>query len=169
MLKVLVPVDGSPNALRAVRNAIVEYQRHHELELHLLNVQPHLSRHIGRFVSRQDRVSWHHDRAESAMASACTELQNAGVPHQTHWVVGDRADEICHAAKQLGVHHIVMGTARKNSLTRMLEDSVTNRVLEATPVPVEVVVGDAVSKWESWGLPAALAGAGGSLLVLALD
>ena len=62
-----------------------------------------------------------------------------------------------------------MGTARKNSLTRMLEDSVTNRVLEATPVPVEVVVGDAVSKWESWGLPAAVVGAGGSLLVLALD
>ena len=169
MLKVLVPVDGSPNALRAVRNAIVEYQRHHELELHLLNVQPHLSRHIGRFVSRQDREGWHHDRAESAMASARTELQKAGVPHETHWVVGDRAAEICRAAKHLGVHHIVMGTARKNSLTRMLEDSVTNRVLEATPVPVEVVVGDAVSKWESWGLPAAVLGAGGSLLVLALD
>ena len=169
MLKVLVPVDGSPNALRAVRNAIVEYQRHHELELHLLNVQPHLSRHIGRFVSRQDRDCWHHDRAESAMASARTELQKAGVPHETHWVVGDRAAEICRAAKHLGVHHIVMGTARKNSLTRMLEDSVTNRVLEATPVPVEVVVGDAVSKWESWGLPAAVVGAGGGLLVLALD
>ena len=169
MLKVLVPVDGSPNALRAVRNAIVEYQRHHELELHLLNVQPHLSRHIGRFVSRQDREGWHHDRAEAAMASARTELQQAGVPHETHWVVGDRAAEICRAAKRLGVHHIVMGTARKNSLTRMLEDSVTNRVLEATPVPVEVVAGDAVSKWERWGLPAAVVGAGGSLLLLALD
>ena len=54
MLKVLVPVDGSPNALRAVRHAIDEYRRHHELELHLLNVQPRFSRHISRFVGRQD-------------------------------------------------------------------------------------------------------------------
>ena len=50
----------------------------------------------------------------------------------------------------------------------MLEDSVTNQVLEATPVPVEVVAGEAISKWERWGLPAGLVGAGG-LFILALD
>jgi hypothetical protein len=32
----------------------------------------------------------------------------------------------------------------------------------------EVVAGDAVSKWERWGLPAGVVGLGG-LLVLALD
>ena len=169
MLKVLVPIDGSANALRAVRHAIAEYQRHHELELHLLNVQPRLYRHISRFVSRHDREAWQHERADAAMASARAVLVQAGVPHDTHWVTGDRATEICHAAERLGVHHIVMGTARKNSITRMLEDSVTNGVLEATAVPVEVVAGDAISKWERWGLPAGvLAGAGG-LLMLAID
>jgi hypothetical protein len=66
------------------------------------------------------------------------------------------------------VHHIVMGTARKNSITRMLEDSVTHRVLETTPVPVEVITGDAVSRWERWGLPAGVLGAGG-LLLMAID
>ena len=168
-LKVLVPVDGSPNALRAVRAAIAEYRRHHELELHLLNVQPPLSRHIGRFISRQDRAGWHRDRAEAAMASASSEIRQAGVPCATHWVVGERAPEICRAATRLGIHHIVMGTSRRNSLSRMLEDSVTNGVLEATPVPVEVVVGDAVSPWERWGVPAALVGTVGALLLLALD
>jgi hypothetical protein len=49
---------------------------------------------------------------------------------------------------------IVMSTARKNSLTRMIEDSTTNKVLELTSVPVEVIAGDAVSKWERWGIPA---------------
>ena len=76
--------------------------------------------------------------------------------------------QICKSAERLGIHHIVMGTARKNSLTRLLEDSVTHRVLEITKVPVEVVTGDAVSKWERWGLPAGVLGAGG-LLVLAAD
>jgi YjbE family integral membrane protein len=168
MLKVLIPVDGSANALRSVRHAVAEYQRHHELELHLLNVQPPLSRHMARFVSRRNRAGWHQDQADAATASAVALLKDAGVPHCMHMAVGNRAAEICLAAERLGVHHIVMGTARKNSITRMLEDSVTHRVLETSPVPVEVVAGDAVSKWERWGLPAGALGAGG-LLLLALD
>jgi YjbE family integral membrane protein len=168
MLKVLVPVDGSPNALGAVRHAIEEYRRQHDLELHLLNVQPRLHRHISRFVSRQDRESWHHERAEAAMAGARALLVQADVPHQSHRAAGDRAREICKAAARLGVHRIVMGTARKNSITRMLEDSVTHKVLESTPVPVEIVAGEAVSRWERWGVPAGVVGAGG-LLLLGLD
>ena len=67
--------------------------------------------------------------------------------------MGDRAEEICSAAQRLNCHHIVMGTARKNSLTRMLEDSATNKVLENATVPVEVVVGRSVSALERWGVP----------------
>ena len=169
MLKVLVPVDGSANALRAVQQTIGEYRRHHELEVHLLNVQPPLSRHIARFVNQTDRSSWHQDQATERMASAVELLAKSGVPHETHWTVGDRAAEICAAAQRLGVHHIVMGTARKSSITRMLEDSVTNKVLESTTVPVEVVAGDAVSKWERWGVPAGGLGLGGLLLFAAID
>jgi YjbE family integral membrane protein len=169
MLKVLIPLDNSPNALRAVRHAMAEHQRHHELELHLLNVQPGLSRHIARYVSRHDRDSWHADRAEAAMASASALLAEAGVPYQTHWAVGDRAREICRHAERLGVHHIVMGTARKNSVTRMLEDSVTHRVLETTPVPVEVVAGEAVSRIERWGVPIGALAAASGLLWLAIE
>ncbi len=168
MLKVLVPVDGSSNALGAVRHAIAEYRRHHELELHLLNVQPALSRHVARFLSRHDRDAWHLAQADAALVEARALLAQAGVPIHTHWVVGDRAAQICQTAERLAVHHIVMGTARKNSLTRMLEDSVTNKVLEATTVPVEVVAGEAVSKWERWGVPAGVLGAGG-LFVFAID
>ena len=168
VLNILVPVDGSPNALRAVRHAIDEYRRDHELQLHLLNVQPRVSRHVARFVSRADREGWLHDRADTAMAPAVALLTQAGVPHQTHWATGERAHEICRTAKRLNVHHIVIGTARKNSITRMLEDSMTHRLLETTPVPVEVIAGDAVSKWERWGLPAGVVGLGG-LLILAAD
>ena len=170
MLRVLVPFDGSPNALRALRHALTEYQRHHELELHLLNVQPRLSRHVANYLSRHDRDAWHRAQAEQAMASATEVIsESGGVPCQTHWVVGDRALEICREAERLGVHHIVMGTARKNSVTRMLEDSVTNRVLENTPVPVEVVAGDAVSRLERWGLPMGALLAVGGLAWLAIE
>jgi YjbE family integral membrane protein len=169
MLKVLVPIDGSANALQAVRHAIAEYRRHHELELHLLNVQPRLYHHIARFVSRHDREAWQHDRADAAMAGARALLAEAGVPHQTHWATGEHATEICQAARRLGVHHIVMGVARKDSITRMLEDSVTGGVLEATPVPVEVVAGSAVSPWERWGMAVGAAIGACGLLWVAID
>jgi YjbE family integral membrane protein len=169
LLKVLVPMDGSPNALRAVQQTIGEYRRHHELEVHLLNVQAPLSRDIARFVSQHDRSAWHQGQASAKMASAVALLEQSGVPHEAHWTVGERAAEICAAAQRLEVHHIVMGTARKSSITRMLEDSVTNRVLESTPVPVEVVAGEAVSKWERWGLPTGALGLGGLLVFVAVD
>jgi len=141
---------------------------YYRLNVHLLNVPPRISRHAARFVSRADRDGWLRDRAETAMSAAVALLTDAGVPHEKHWATGERAEQICRAAKRLGVHHIVMGTARKNSITRMLEDSMTHRLLETTPVPVEVIAGDAVSKWERWGLPVGALGLGG-LLVLAVD
>lgn len=54
---------------------------------------------------------------------------------------------------------IAMSTARKNSLTRMLEDSTTNEVLDQTSVPVEVISGESISKLERYGLPTGFAAA----------
>jgi len=117
VLNVLVPVDASPNALRAIRHAIAEYRRHHELRLHLLNVQPRLSRHAARFVSRADREGWLHDRADVAMSAAVALLTDAGVPHQKHWATGERADQICRAARRLFRWEIDTGVTRyRNAL-----------------------------------------------------
>jgi YjbE family integral membrane protein len=168
MLNVLVPIEGSENSLAALRHAVEEYRRDHDLRLHLLHVQPRLSRHIARFVKPSDRNAWHHERAEAALAKARELLERAGVPYQEQWVMGDRAQEICHAAQRLNCHHIVMGTARKNSLTRMLEDSVTNSVLQNATVPVEVVVGRSVSALERWGVPTGVGLGLTSLLYVAL-
>ena len=169
MLNVLVPVDGSENSLTALRHAVEEYRRDHDLKLHLLHVQPRLSRHISRFVRPSDRNAWHHERAEAALSKPRELLQRASVPFEEQWVMGDRAEEICQAAQRLNCHHIVMGTARKNSLTRMLEDSVTNAVLENATVPVEVVVGREVSRLERWGVPTGLGLGLGSLLWMVAD
>ncbi len=90
------------------------------------------------------------------------------MPHTAHVQVGHKAQVIAEAARRIGCDHIVMSTARKNSLTRMIEASVTNKVLELTPVPVEVIAGDSVSKLERYGIPAALATALG-ILAYAID
>ena len=168
MMKILLPVDGSANSLKAVRHAAARYLDNHEMEVHLLHVRPPLSQHIARFVSAKDRAAFHRDKAEQALAPARELLQRFGVPHVDHVELGDRAHTINRMAQQLRVTEILMGTARKNSLTRLIEDSVTNRVIQHAQVPVEVVAGDAVSNFERFGVPAGVAAAV-ALLVVAVE
>jgi len=168
MLNILVPIRDSHNSVHAVRHVIDEYRRNPALQVHLLNVQSPFSRHITRFVSRKMPATYHQDEAEKVLRPMQDMLERAGVPFTTHTQVGHGAEAIVHTAEQMHCDHIVMSTARKNSLTRMVESSVTNRVLELTQVPVELIAGDAVSRLERYGVPAGVAAALG-LLLLAVD
>ena len=167
--RILIPVDGSPNAQFAVRQVVNEFMQDSAIEIHLLNVQPWFSRHVARFVSARDRKAWHSERAEAALAPARRLLEQHAIPHTAHQKLGERGQVIADEARRLRCHHIVMSTARKNSLTRMLEDSTTNKVLELTSVPVELISGDNASRLERWGVPVAGIGALLALIVAAVD
>jgi YjbE family integral membrane protein len=167
MSKILLPVDGSSNSLRAVRHVVNQFMGNHDLEVHLLNVRTPLSQHIARFLSRGTRTSFHRDEADKVLAPAREMLKRFGVPFTQHVELGDKAEVITRLAQELGAAQIVMGTARKNSFTRLVEDSVTNRVLELTQVPVQLVAGEAVSKLERFGVPAGIAAALALLFVTA--
>jgi YjbE family integral membrane protein len=169
MMKILVPIDGARNSHFAVPHVISEFMKNRALEIHLLNVQPPLSWHIGRFVSKRSRDDFHRDQAEKALRKARRALDGYGVPYSVHVEVGDKAPLITETARRLECDHIVMSTARKNSLTRMLEDSTTNSVLELTSVPVELIAGDAVSRLERYGIPAGIGAILGLMLFAAAD
>lgn len=168
MQKLLVPVDGSRNAEHALRHVIAQYLKNPDTEIHLLNVQTPLSRHISQFIRRKTRDQFHLDEAEKALVPARALLDRHAIPYATHVKLGDRARAISEEARRLRCQQIVMGTARKNSLTRMLQDSLTNRVLEQTTVPVEIIAGDQISTLERYGVPLGL-GAAVALLILAAD
>jgi len=167
MKKVLLPVDDSANALHAVRNVINRFHGDATIEVHLLHVRTPLSQYIARFISRREREQFHRDEAERALAPARALLNQFSVPYAEHVELGDKAATIHRVAQRLRVNQIVMGTARKNSLTRMLEDSITNKVLEIAQVPVEVVAGQEVSRLEKFGVPAGVGAAVAFLLVAA--
>ena len=164
MQRILIPVDGSRNCQFAVRHVIKEFMNNTAMEIHLLNVQPPVSRDVARFVTKKSLHDYHRDEAEKALGPIKLMLDGFGVPYSAHAEVGDRAKAIADAARRLRCDQIVMGTARKNSLTRWIENSVTNKVLELTSVPVEVIAGNAVSPYERYGIPAGI----GALLALAL-
>jgi nucleotide-binding universal stress UspA family protein len=156
MLRILVPIDGSRNSNFVVPHIIREYQKNHALEIHLLNIQPQFSWHISRFISNKSREQFHRERAERALCKVRRALDGFKVPYALHIEAGDKAKQITETARRLRCDHIVMVAARRSSLTRMLQDSTTNKVLELTPVPVEVIAGDAVSRIERYGIPAGI-------------
>ena len=163
MLRVLVPSDGSPNSQYGVHHVVSEFMKNRDLEIHILNVQRPFSKHIGRFVSKRIRIEFHQEQAEAALKPVRQSLDSSGIPYTVHTETGDKASCIADAARRLRCDRIVMGTARKSSLVRWAEDSVTNKVIERTTVPVEVIAGDAASPLERVGVPA---GVGAGLLVL---
>jgi Ca2+-transporting ATPase len=169
MRRVLIPVDRSRNCRLAVRQAIAEYANNKSLEIHLVNVQPAFSRHIAQFVSRRNLETFHRAEARKALDPCTAMLERMGVPHKAHVEVGDRAHCITALAKRLGCDLILMSSARKNSLTRLVEDSVTSHVLELAEMPVEVIPGDDVSGWERFGIPAALAGGAAAAVFAIVD
>jgi nucleotide-binding universal stress UspA family protein len=168
MRKVLVPVDGSRNCRFAVKHVIRQFMENTAMEIHLLNVQPPFSRYIAQFASKRSRKDYHRDQAEKALSPIKQMLDGFSIPYSVHAEVGEKAKLIANAARRLRCDRIVMSTARKNSLTRLVENSVTNKVIELTTVPVEVIAGEAVSRWERYGIPAGLA-AGTALLLAAIE
>ena len=137
------------------------------MEIHVLNVQAPFSRYISRFSGKRNREAFHREEAEKALKPMRRLLESHGVPYVVHVEVGSKAQMIADTARRLQCDHIVMSTARKNSVTRMLEDSVTNQVLELTTVPVQVIAGDAISRWERYGIPVSLGAAVGLFLLVA--
>lgn len=167
MPKLLVPVDGSENALRAVRHVVNQSLAKGGLEAHLLYVRPRLSWRFSHVASKKQRDSYHRELAEQVLAPARVLLNRYSVPHAIHLESGDRADAIHRTAQRLRVDKIVLGTARKNSLTRIFEDSVTSRLIEIARVPVEVIAGSKISRLERFGVPAGVGTAVAAVLVAA--
>ena len=170
-MNVLVPVDNSANSLRALRRVAEEFARHpgKALEVQLLNVRPAFSRHIARFMKRRQLDAYQQAEAERALRPARKLLEQHGIAFTTHVETGRTAEVIAGAARRLACDHIVMGTSRKNSLLRMIEDSVTNKVMELASVPVEVVPGSPLSKLYRYGIPAVIGAALGLMLLAAAD
>jgi Ca2+-transporting ATPase len=167
MLRILIPIDDSPNCRFAVRHVIGQFMDNTAMEVHLVNVQPPFTRHIAQFASRRSLQEYHDKEAEKALGPVRELLDRFGVPYAAHVKVGDKAKCITDEARRLHCDQIVMSTARKNSLTRLIENSVTNKVIQLTSIPVDVIAGDEVSKWERYGIPAALGAALGLFFAIA--
>ncbi len=141
MLKILVPVDGSANALRAVQHVIDQrdwYQG--PLELHLLNVQlPVASGVVKSFIKQSQLNDYYRDEGLAALKPAREALESAGLACQHHIGVGEPARTILDYAADKQCQLLVMGTHGRGAFAGALLGSVAAKVVHAAPVPVLLV------------------------------
>jgi nucleotide-binding universal stress UspA family protein len=140
MAKILIAVDGSAHARRAVEEVIKQQAAQGQAEIHLLNVQiPIESGHARMFVSHEELEDYYREEGLAALAEARKLLDAAGIPYTHHIAVGHVAQTIAAYAKEKGFDQIVLGSHGRGALTHLLLGSVATDVLRIAEVPVTLV------------------------------
>jgi len=140
--RVLLAVDGSDGAARAVKHLIAlraDLRRPDALAVHLLNVQRPLPGDVSRFVPGKTVDDYHREQSEIALTPARELLDAAGVAHVDHRRSGDLGPTIAAVAAAEGCDLIVMGTRGHGAASSALVGSVAQSTLESAAVPVMLV------------------------------
>jgi nucleotide-binding universal stress UspA family protein len=138
--RLLLPVDGSPRSLAAVRHAVaLSTTQRVPAELVLLNVQPPVRGNIGRFIGEADLRRYHEDEGRKALVKANRLAQEAGIAHEAHVVVGDVVAAILDAAERHDCQAIVLANRGHGGIPGMLLGSVSMRLLHQSARPVILV------------------------------
>ena len=140
-MKILLAVDGSDVALRAVDHLIGHVSWFREMpEIHLLHVQPPIP--IGRalaHVSKETLQAHYMDESREHLQEAQQKLDAAGRFHTTHIHVGQAPEVIAKLAGELGCDLVVMGSHGRSGIAGLVMGSVATRVLHLAPCPVLLV------------------------------
>ncbi|WZB63580.1 universal stress protein [Achromobacter xylosoxidans] len=140
MLNLLVPVDGSDNANRAVLHARAGRRR---------AVRPRPPAQCPDAAARraglsslitQDMIDEFYLReGQEAADEARKLLDDAGIDYTSHVEFGNPAVAINAYAREHGCQRIIMGSRGNGALTGLLVGSVANQVLQLADAPVTLI------------------------------
>jgi|AntDeeMetagen285_2_1112576.scaffolds.fasta_scaffold07340_1 nucleotide-binding universal stress UspA family protein len=132
--RILVPVDGSEQAERALEHALDEFP---DASISLLNVFSSGPPEVHLETAGLDYDELRARRRE--MLARLVDDHEHGGPIETAVVVGRPAREIVRYADDHDIDQIVMGSHGRDGASRVLLGSVAETVARRAPVPVTIV------------------------------
>jgi nucleotide-binding universal stress UspA family protein len=139
MIRVLIPTDDSPHALRAVHHVVELAKTGLKLEVHLLNVQLPVHGSTAAFVGKAELSDYHREEGMKALAGAKQLAEAGGLKPQLHISLGEPGATIVGFADQLGCAQIVMGTRGFGTAAGLLLGSAAAHVVSHTKLPVTLL------------------------------
>jgi nucleotide-binding universal stress UspA family protein len=141
MRRILVAIDGSDTALRALDFAVKQACCAPAAKLHVLNVQPTLSNYTAAeiYVTAERIHAVAAERARAILEVAAGRLKSVDCSYDLEQLEGDAAETIARRAAELGCESITMGTHGLGSFGILFLGSVAQRVVHHTTVPVTLV------------------------------
>lgn len=139
MDKILVPFDGSENAMRAVQHVVSEAGKYPQTEVLLLHVVDPYSVHPNAEFWQATDKSRFLDDGEKLLAPAKQVLDKAGVAYTSAVALGSPGHEIANFARKHACNSIVMGTRGLSPMASFFIGSIAQRVMQLADVPVTLV------------------------------
>jgi len=140
MNNVMVPIDGSAAALRAMGRAVDMLRAQPGGRVHALYVQPpKIHTWPGKLVSPDMINAELRKDGQPLLAPAEKIAQAAGVSCVTHVSVGLPAEEIIEYARRHECDGIWLGTRGLGAMTALVLGSVAQQVIHLAQVPVTLV------------------------------
>ncbi|MGV8892358.1 MAG: universal stress protein [Burkholderiaceae bacterium] len=139
MRKILIPCDGSDNALRAVRYAASIAKGNSDIQLELLYVQDPVLVKIHAALTAQEIDRWQSEEADLSLQPAKKILESEGVPYQVSRRAGAFANEIARHVREKQCDAIIMGTRGMSPLANVMIGSVATKVVHLVDVPVTLI------------------------------
>lgn len=137
-MKILIPVDGSDSANRAVDHVIATVSLLKEApQIFLLNVQWSIaSGNVKLFINQETINDYYREQGMAALAAAREKLDAAGLAYTFHVSIGTPAEAIVQYAGEHQIDQITMGAHGQDTLSTLLLGSVARKVVHLVAVPV---------------------------------
>lgn len=140
MKHILIPCDGSDNALRAAGYAAGLAKDNPAIRLELLHVlDPARFRNPQAALPPADLERVCADEVARVLAPVRALLDQAGVRYEVHARTGDAAGEIAAQVIESGCDGVVMGTRGLGLIASLMMGSVACHVVNLVRVPVTLV------------------------------
>jgi nucleotide-binding universal stress UspA family protein len=140
MHKILVPIDGSENANRALSFAIAMAKEQPAVELLIVNVQLPVGTGLVHQLAGASIMDRYYSSEASKILEPAREIARAsGVKFSLQSAVGPIGETIADFTKQEDCDHVVMGTRGMGAIKNLVLGSAAYQVIHLTDIPVTVI------------------------------